>query len=251
MPAPDPPRLLILGGTAEARRLAHEAVARFGHGLDVITSLAGRTRNPAALPGRVRVGGFGGAKGLADYLAAEAIAMVVDASHPFAQVISDHARRACEQAGVPRLALLRPRWRKQTGDHWIEVDAVAGAVAALSARGGRAFITVGIKDLDSFAGLANVHCLVRLVDRPPAPAAEFEIVTGRGPFTVAAETRLMTSHGINVVVSKASGGAATRAKLTAARKLGLPVIMIRRPPDPPGPRTSRRADALEWISKYL
>ena len=130
-------------------------------------------------------------------------------------------------------------------------DAVAGAVAALSARGGRAFITVGIKDLDSFAGLANVHCLVRLVDRPPAPAAEFEIVTGRGPFTVAAETRLMTSHGINVVVSKASGGAATRAKLTAARKLGLPVIMIRRPPDPPGPRTSRRADALEWISKYL
>lgn len=251
MPARKPSRLLILGGTAEARGLAGGAVARFGDRLDVITSLAGRTRDPAALPGRVRVGGFGGATGLADYLAAEAIAMVVDASHPFAQVISDHARRACEQTGVPRLALLRPRWRRHAGDHWIEVDDVAGAAAVLAARGGRAFVTVGVKDLDAFTGLDIVHCLVRLVDTPAAPLADFEVLTGRGPFTVAGETRLLTEHCIDVVVSKASGGSATRAKITAARKLGLVVIMVRRPPDPFGPRTNRRADALQWIAARL
>jgi precorrin-6A/cobalt-precorrin-6A reductase len=253
MPAP---KLLILGGTAEARGLARAAIDRFADKLDVITSLAGRTRNPAALPGQVRVGGFGGAAGLAGYLSAEAIAMVIDATHPFATVISDHARQASERAGVPRLALLRPRWRKQPGDNWIEVDNVAGAVTALADHGGRAFITVGVKDLDAFAGAHGIahgvaHGVVRLVDRPVAPPAEFEILTGRGPFTVAGETRLLTDHGIDVVVSKASGGAATRAKITAARKLGIPVIMIRRPPGPPGPRTSRRAVALDWIAERL
>ncbi len=241
-------KLLILGGTAEARGLARAAIDRFGERLDVITSLAGRTRNPSALPGQVRVGGFGGAAGLADYLGAEAIAMVIDATHPFAAVISDHARQACERAGVPCLALLRPRWRKQPGDNWIEVDDVAGAVAALADHGGRAFITVGVKDLGAFAG---AHGLVRLVDRPAAPPAEFKILTGRGPFTVAGETRLLTDHGIDVIVSKASGGAATRAKITAARALGLPVIMIRRPPDPAGPRTSRRTAASDWIAERL
>ena len=251
MPARNLPRLLILGGTAEARGLAREAVALFGGGLAVITSLAGRTRNPATLAGRVRRGGFGGADGLADYLATEAIAMVIDATHPFAQVISDHAHRACEQTGVPRLALLRPRWRRQSGDHWIEVDDVAGAAAELVARGGHAFITVGVKDLAAFAGLTDVHCLVRLVNTPSAPLAEFEVLTDRGPFTVAGEKRLLTDHRIDVVVSKASGGAATRAKITAARALGIPVIMVARPPDPPGPRTSRRAIVLDWIAKRL
>ena len=241
-------KLLILGGTAEARGLARTAVARFGERLEVVTSLAGRTRNPAALSGRVRVGGFGGVAGLADYLSAEAIAMVIDATHPFATVISDHARQACERAGVPRLALLRPRWRRQTGDHWIEVDDVVSAVAALADHGGRAFITVGVKDLDAFAGF---HGVIRLVDRPVAPPVEFEILTGRGPFTVGGETRLLRDHGIDVIVSKASGGAATRAKITAARKLGIPVIMVRRPPNLPGPRTSRRTVALDWIAERL
>jgi precorrin-6A/cobalt-precorrin-6A reductase len=241
-------KLLILGGTAEARGLAGAAVDRFGHRLDVITSLAGRTRNPAALPGTVRVGGFGGAAGLADYLSAEAIAIVIDATHPFAEVISDHAREACEGTGVPRLALLRPRWRKQAGDHWIEVDDVAGAAVALADHGGRAFITVGVKELDAFAG---AHGVIRLVDRPAAPPANFEMLTGRGPFTVAGETRLLTDHGIDVVVSKASGGTATRAKITAARNLGIPIIMMRRPPDPPGPRTSRQSAALDWIAGQL
>lgn len=249
MPAP---KLLILGGTAEARGLAREAVAQFGETLDVITSLAGRTRNPAALPGRVRVGGFGGVGGLADYLSAEPIAMVIDGTHPFAAVISNHAHHACEQAGVPRLALLRSRWHRQAGDHWIEVDDVAGAVAALADHGGRAFITVGVKELDAFAGVHGVaHGVVRLVDRPAAPPAEFDILIGRGPFTVAGETRLLTDYGIDVVVSKASGGAATRAKITAARQLSIPVIMIRRPPDPNSPHTSRRSAALDWIAEQL
>ena len=253
MPVPEPRRLLILGGTAEAAALARAAVAGFGDRLAVISALAGRTREPAALPGTVRRGGFGGPGGLADYLVAEGIAMVVDATHPFAEAISDHARVACERAAVPRLVLVRPAWRKQNGDRWIVVDDVAEAVAALGRRGGRAFITVGVKELGAFAGLHGVFCLVRLIEPPatPLPLADYEIITGRGPFRVAGEKRLLAGHRIDVVVSKASGGAATRAKITAARHLGLPVIMVRRPATPPGPRVGRVAAALSWIAERL
>ena len=253
MPAPEPRRLLILGGTAEAAALAREAAAAFGDRVEIITALAGRTREPAALPGTVRSGGFGGAKGLADYLAAEGIAMVVDATHPFATAISDHARTACDKAAVPRLVLARPPWRKQRGDRWIEVDDVAGAAAELRRLGGRALVTVGVKELDAFAGLGGVFCLVRLIEPPAKPLrlADYEVITGRGPFTVAGERRLLAGHRIDVVVSKASGGGATRAKITAARELGLPVIMVRRPAAPPGERVSRVPAALGWIAERL
>lgn len=246
MPAP---RLLILGGTGEAAALARAAQARFGAGLHITTSLAGRTRRPAALPGHVRVGGFGGAAGLARYLCREGVHRLVDATHPFAAAISRHAREACDEMDIPRLSLARPPWRKRAGDHWILVDDAPEAARELAAHGGRALVTIGIKGLDSFAGLQGARCLVRLIE-PPAAPLPFDVVSARGPFTIAAEKRLFTDQKIDVLVTKASGGAATRAKITTARILGLPVIMIRRPPPEPGPRARNIAAALEWLDVY-
>ena len=131
MPAPST-RLLILGGTGEAAALARAAAARFGARLHVTTSLAGRTRRPAALPGHLRVGGFGGAAGLQRYLTGEGVHMVIDATHPFAATISRHARQACDDLDVPRLQLLRPRWRRRAGDKWILVDDAPGAARELA-----------------------------------------------------------------------------------------------------------------------
>ncbi len=253
MPARKRRRLLILGGTGEAAALAHAAQAAFGGRIEVITSLAGRTRKPAPAPGRLRTGGFGGARGLADYLRSERIDMLVDATHPFAETISANACEACAATKVPRLVLIRPRWRKGPADRWIEVDDVAQAAAALAERGGRAFITIGVKELHHFANMPEVFCLVRLIERPaaPLPLGSYAVVTGRGPFTVAAEKRLLAEHRIDVVVSKASGGKATRAKITAAREMRLAVIMVRRPPPPPGARATRTAAALGWIAERL
>ena len=240
MPAPETVRrLLILGGTGEARLLA-ERLAAGAPGLpplDVVTALAGRTRTAAALPGRIRVGGFGGAGGLAAYLAAEAIDIVIDATHPFAVQMSANAAAACSAAGVARLVLTRPAWNARAGDRWIEVDDAATAAAALPHHGSRAFLSTGRRDLDAFAGCRGVWFLVRLVDRPdaPLPLGDYRVVAARGPFDAADERALLEEHAIDVLVCKASGGVATAAKLTAARALGLPVVMIRRPPSPPGP----------------
>ena len=253
MPGPEPRRLLILAGTGEAAALARAAAAAFSGRLEVINSLSGRFVQPGRIAGAVRIGGFGGAKGLADYLRGERIDMVVDATHPFAQTISANACEACASANVPRLVLTRPRWRKRPADRWIEVDDMAEAAAELRRRGGRALITIGVKELHQFANLPDVFCLVRLIElsAAPLPLANYEVVTGRGPFTVAAEKALLAGRRIDVVVSKASGGKAIRAKITAARAMNLPVIMVRRPPDPEGERTSRIPAALGWIAERL
>lgn len=246
-------RLLILGGTGEAMALARAAVDAFADRLEVVTSLAGRTRAPARVAGGLRVGGFGGAGGLVRYLAEAGIDLVVDATHPFAAVISANARDACERAGVPRLSLLRPPWRRRRGDRWIEVEDAAQAAAETGRHGHRAFITLGQRDLHRFADLDGVSCLVRLIETPtaPPPPGDCRIVTGRGPFTLASERRLLAEHRIDVVVSKASGGRATRAKITAARERGIPVVMIRRPPAPEGARVATVAAALAWIDSNL
>lgn len=242
-------RLLILGGVGEAAALARRAVARFGARLEVTSSLAGRTKHAPALAGHVRIGGFGGAAGLAGYLDHEGVHMVIDATHPFAAAISRHAREACDARRVPRLTLARPAWRKRAGDRWILVDDAASAARALAGHGGRALLTIGVRELDPFAALDGVRCMLRLIE-PPAKPLNFDLVIGRGPFTVAAEKRLLIDQRIDVLVTKASGGAATRAKITAARILGLPVIMIRRPPEEPGPRVRNIAAALDWIGAY-
>ena len=242
--------LLILGGTAEAAALADAAVARFGDALGVTISLAGRTRRPAPLPGRVRIGGFGGPAGLAAYLDRHGIDRLIDATHPFAAGISHAARLACDTMGVPRLVLRRPPWHRQPGDRWIEV-ADMPAAAAVVGRGYRhAWLTVGSGDIGAFSALDGVHFLVRLVEPPlrPLPLRHHDVIVGRGPFTLAEERQLFARHAIDVLVAKASGGAATEAKLAAARELGVPVVMLRRPPPEPGEAVETVAAALAWVA---
>jgi precorrin-6A/cobalt-precorrin-6A reductase len=239
--------LLILGGTGEAASLARR-LAEQGGQWDTVTSLAGRLPGMPDLPGRLRVGGFGGTDGLRAYLEAESIAAVIDATHPFAAEISAHARAACDFAGVPRLQLWRPEWVRRDGDNWIEVDSVAAAAKRLPGIGERAFLTVGANEIAPFAACRGVWFLVRLIKAPAAiPLAAYALITARGPYPVEGERELLATHAIDVVVSKASGGAATEAKITAAREAGVPVLMVRRPPPEPGPQAGDVEGVLAWL----
>lgn len=238
-------RLLILGGTAEAADLAR-AVAEHLPECEVISSLAGVAGVPQ-LPGRIRVGGFGGAGGLADYLRRERIAAVIDATHPFAARISAHAAAACATAGVSLLRLDRDLWQPQPGDTWIPAADMAAAAALLPGRGRRAFLTVGATELGAFATVEGVWFLVRLLAEAPPPLPDSLVVVGRGPFTIEAEHALMQRHRIEVLVTKASGGAATAAKLQAARQLGLPVVMVRRPAGVAGTVVHSVEAAADWL----
>ncbi|HVC52023.1 MAG TPA: cobalt-precorrin-6A reductase [Stellaceae bacterium] len=245
-----PHHLLILGGTGEAAALARAALARFGEAIAVTTALAGRTRRPGPIPGTVRIGGFGGAAGLAAYLAEHKFDRVIDATHPFAAEISASARLACDAARVKRLMLLRPAWRRHPLDRWIEVDTLEAAAAVVSRVGRRAWLTVGSGSIAPFAQVDTVRFLVRLVDPPRdrLPLRFHEIVLGRGPFTLAEERHVLQRHAIDVLVCKASGGPATEAKLVAARELSLPVVMVRRPPPEPGPAVDTIEAALDWLA---
>ncbi|MBL1103139.1 cobalt-precorrin-6A reductase [Streptomyces sp. 5-8] len=226
-----PAHVLILGGTAEARSLAADLAAR--PGIRVTTSLAGRVARPGAVAGEVRIGGFGGAQGLADWLRTHHVDALVDATHPFAETITANAARAAAATGVPAVVLRRPGWRPVPGDRWYDVPSLAGAAEVLPGLGRRVFLSTGRLGLAAFAHLADLHFVVRSVDPPDPPLPpDTEPVLARGPFTVADETRLLRAHRIDVLVTKDSGGEATAAKLTAARELGLPVVVVRRPPLP-------------------
>lgn len=242
--------LLILGGTGEAAALARAALARFGDPMTVTTALAGRTRHPGPIPGQVRIGGFGGAPGLAAYMMEHGIDRLIDATHPFAAEISRHGRFAAERTGVPRLTLIRPPWRRHPLDRWIEVDSFAAAAQLVGRIGRRAWLTVGAGAIEAFAPAVSVRFVVRLIDPPShsLPLRFHEVVLGRGPFSLAEERHLMQRHAIDVMVCKASGGAATEAKLIAARELSLPVIMVRRPPAEPGQSVESVEAALDWLA---
>lgn len=246
---PDRRRILILGGTADARAIAERLVAAHGGTLDVETSLAGRVRSPLRPPGRVRTGGFGGAAGLAAHLREQAVAAVIDATHPFAARMSAHARAACDACGIPRVQVRRPEWPRTPGDRWIETDTVAEAAARLPAAGRRPFLTVGIGELAPFADRFDLWCLVRVVDPPAAPLLRgpHRTIAARGPFAPDDERRLMAEAEIDVLVTKHAGGTATFAKIAAARELGLPVLMVRRPPPESGDAAA--PDAVEdWLA---
>jgi len=246
--------LLILGGTGEAAALAGAVLAGHAGRVAVTTSLAGRIERPGAVPGDVRIGGFGGADGLAEYLRREGVDAVIDATHPFAAQISAHARLACEAAGgVPRLQLYRPAWTRHPLDRWIEVDSLAAAASIVGKVGRRAWLTIGAGEIDAFAAVEDVRFLVRLIDAPrrTLPLKFHEVVIGRGPFTLAEERHLLHRHAIEVLVCKASGGDATAAKLVAAREASLPVIMVRRPPPEPGDTVEAVDAALRWLDARL
>jgi precorrin-6A/cobalt-precorrin-6A reductase len=237
-------RVLVLGGTGEARRLATALVAE---GVDVLSSLAGRVAEPLLPPGEVRIGGFGGAAGLTAWLQGHAVQSLVDATHPFAATMTASAAAAADATGVPLLRLQRPGWSPQPGDDWRWVDSLAEAAVALAGFES-VFLTTGRLGLGAFAGLTG-RCVVRSVDPPSPPLPErTTVVLARGPFTVEEELALMRQHEVDVVVTKDSGGAMTAAKLTAARELGLPVVLIRRPPLPPGvTAVATVEEALAWL----
>lgn len=240
-------RILILGGTTEARQLAGRVASRAG--LDVTLSLAGRTAEPAAQPVPVRIGGFGGAEGLADYLRAEKIDALVDATHPYAAVISANAAAAAAQVGVALVALRRPAWMPAPGDQWIEVERMADAVHALGATSRRVFLALGRKEIIPFEAAPHHHYLVRSVDPvvPPLDVPAAVYVTARGPFPEAAERALLEQHGIDIVVAKNSGGSATYGKIAAACALSLPVIMLRRPALPEVAAVETVEEAVDWL----
>ncbi|MGE5538386.1 MAG: cobalt-precorrin-6A reductase [Gemmatimonas sp.] len=241
----------MLGGTSEAAAFA-EALGSRGDA-DVTTSLAGRTRRPRALPGTVRIGGFGGVDGLAAYLRDEHVSALIDATHPFAAEISAHAVVAAERAGIPRLVLSRPEWTLTAGDRWTEVGNLSAAADVLRTEFAdcRVFLALGSGGLAPFVDIAE-RCVVRLAE-PPAgnPLPGSVVIVDRGPFREGDDAALLMEHRIGVVVSKNAGGAAAYAKIAAARSLALPVVMVARPPAPPGPTVTSVDDAVRWLDGVL
>ncbi|MFF0488326.1 cobalt-precorrin-6A reductase [Nocardia sp. NPDC004068] len=240
-------RILILGGTREARELAGDATGE--HGLEIVSSLAGRVRAPVLPSGEVRVGGFGGVAGLRNWLSDNGVEAVVDATHPFAATISAHAAEATAALGVPLLYLRRPGYAEQPGDRWIRVPDLAVAAETVATLGERVFLTIGRQGVAAFAHLAEQWFLIRAIDPPTgALPPQHEIMLARGPFDPDAERSLLAARRIDVVVTKDSGGADTSAKLDAARERGIPVLMIDRPPLPDGATVVPTvAAAMEWL----
>jgi precorrin-6A/cobalt-precorrin-6A reductase len=240
-------RILILGGTAEARHLADALAGR--PGLSVTLSLVGRTAEPLSQPVPVRRGGFGGAEGLADYLRGEQMDLLIDATHPYADAISANAARAAELAGVKLLAIRRPPWKRVDGDTWVEVADTAEAARALGRASRRVFLALGRSELQPFTARPQHFYLVRSVDPvdPPLAVPHAVYIAARGPFTEAEDRALLEEHRIEVVVAKNSGGDATYGKIAAARPLGLPVVMLTRPALPNVPSVATVEEALAWL----
>ena len=214
---------------------------------DAVFSYAGRTEAPLGQPLPLRIGGFGGVAGLVEYLRAERIGAVVDATHPFAAQMSRNAVEACALAGVPLVGLQRPEWRAQAGDQWQHVADMAAAVDALPEAGARVFLAIGKQNLSGFAAKAN-HYLLRLVDAPEAPPLpDCTVVLARGPFALAGDLALLRDQRIEVIVAKNAGGTGAEAKLVAARQLGLPVVMIDRPALPARRVVGSVGEVMGWL----
>ena len=240
-------KVLILGGTTEASALARKIAGDTR--VAPVLSLAGRTTNPQPQPIPVRVGGFGGIEGLVKFLRDEAMDAVVDATHPYADQMSAHAVAACKGTGVPIASLVRPEWARETGDHWQVVASMEAAAEALGTEPRRVFLSLGRQDLHVFARAPHHHYLARLIDRPDQATLppDLRLLQARGPFDRADEERLLREEGIDIIVSKNAGGAATHAKIDAARALGLPVVMIARPHKPAGIVMADVEACVAWL----
>lgn len=240
-------RALILGGTGDANLLAGEIARR---GFNAIYSYAGRTRSPPDQPVPIRIGGFGGASGLADYIRREGITHVVDASHPFAAEMSRNAVAACQATGTRLIALERAPWVRMAGDKWIEVADIAAAVMALPVDRARIFLAIGRQHIAAFAAKPQHAYLLRFVDRAdePLPFPDADVLVARGPFEQQSEIELLRSRGIEWIVARNSGGEGARGKIEAARALGLSVVMIKRPELPDRQRVESVAEVMHWLS---
>lgn len=239
--------VLILGGTAEARRLAD----RLAPVRPVVTSLAGRTATPGRLAGEVRIGGFGGMAGLAHYLRSEQVSALIDATHPYAARMAANAAGAAAETGVPILRFDRPGWTAEPGDRWIEFDDLEGLASALPGLGRHALVTLGGADLAAFSAARGTRLTIRAIDPPSClpDHPEVEVILDRGPFDLAGERTLLSQRGIDVLVSRNAGGVSTRAKLDAARALGIPVAMLRRPVRPALAFATEIEAVLRWLEE--
>jgi precorrin-6A/cobalt-precorrin-6A reductase len=243
--------ILILGGTTEARQLAQQLAARAD--IAVTLSLAGRTVSPLAQPVPVRSGGFGGIAGLARYLRDAAVYALIDATHPYAATISAHALSAARQTDTPMIALRRPPWGAVAADRWTEVLDADDAVRSLGAAPRRVFLALGRQEIAPFAAAPQHHYLIRSVDpvQPPLAVPHAQYIEERGPFGETAEKTLLAENAIEAVVAKNSGGTATYGKIAAARGLGIPVLMIRRPAELGGRTVTDVEAAMAWLRHVL
>ncbi len=247
-----PKSVLILGGTGDARHLADKLVDTFGDDLRVITSLAGRTTSPRQPKGEIREGGFGGAEGLAKYLEETKINAVIDATHPYAAQISRHGVEASNSVGIPLVLLDRPVWAQDPDDNWTHVPDIKVAADALESAN-TVLITNGIQNLDAFKHVHGPKILVRLLEHPKTelPIKDAEIVIGRPPYNLNDEVTLFKLLGVDTLVTKNAGGDATRAKIDAARALGIRVVVIDRPNTPTANTVTNIDDAVSWVAKEL
>jgi precorrin-6A/cobalt-precorrin-6A reductase len=246
-------KVLILGGTGDAVKLAAKLVNI--PKLEIISSLAGRTLKPSALVGNYRIGGFGGELGLINYLHEQKINLVIDATHPCAGQISWHGAIACKVAKIPHLMLARPQWQKVEGDRWIEVESIEAAAQIIPELGTRVFITSGRQQLEPFFNIAKLNSqmwfLLRSIDPPDLVIPNSKVLLDRGPFNLDQERQILADHHIEVIVSKNSGGDATSAKLTAARELNIPIVMIQRPPMPEAETVNSIEDVISWLHQFI
>lgn len=245
----DLPDVLILGGTGEARALAGALVA---DGVPVISSLAGRVAHPRLPVGAVRIGGFGGVDGLRDWLRSNHVQAVIDATHPFAATITTNAAAACAAERVPLLRLRRAPWTPAEDEYWQRVASVTEAATALT-DADRVLLTTGRQDVSAFADITSAWFLIRVVDPPTGSLPpHHEILRSRGPYHYDAERDLLHDNHIDTLVTKNSGGTLTQAKLTAARTLGVRVIMVDRPTEPNDMTTVDNVDdAASWVKTIV
>ena len=243
-------RILILGGTGEAMKLAAALAAR--PDLPALLSFAGRTKAPLLPSIPSRIGGFGGVDGLAAYLTAMKTPLVIDATHPFAAQMSQNAAQACARLGVPRLTFTRRPWTPEPGDRWIEVADIEAAVDTLGEKPAHVFLTVGRLSLGAFKRAPQHSYVARSIDQPDASELppRCRILLARPPFALAEERALMDAERFDFLCTKNSGGAATENKLLAARALGLRVIMVNRPLAPEGETLFDLGEVLDWISDH-
>lgn len=241
-------RVLVLAGTSEARKLCESLADR--DGVEAIASLAGRTREPMALPVETRVGGFGGAQGLAQYLRDARIDMVIDATHPFAVQISANAVAACQAARKLRLSFGRDPWVARAGDVWSEAATLEAAAQALGTERKRVFLSHGRMGIAAFKARPEHAYVMRAVDAPEANdlPPDCKVILGRGPFRYDDELRLLADEGIAIIVAKNGGGPG--AKIDAARALKIPVLMLKPPAPPAGDRVTSLEEALDWIDAH-
>lgn len=238
--------ILVLGGTTEASALVASLAER---GLTATLSYAGRVERPKAQPVPVRIGGFGGIEGLERYLREHRVTHLVDATHPFAATMSAHALAAAQNTATPHIRLTRPPWQPARGDRWQHAADIEAAVSALAGPPRRVMLALGRMHVNAFAVQGQHHYLLRFVDRPEqAPALpDHHLVVDRGPFTAEADTRLLRDHAIDLIVCKNAGGTGAEAKLIAARRLGVPVLMIDRPAPARGKAVHHPGEVLRWL----